>query len=119
MDAVKTEKWLNKTDNKSPLLFCGPHSEETKLKIKSKALLRGSHSEEHKQKMRKPKPMGFGENLSIKLKNIKKTEEAKLNMRKPKKIIYNWINNGIENKKLRKGEVIPFGWKKGRIICWN
>lgn len=69
--------------------------------------------------MRKSKPLGFGKNISIKLKNVSKSEQAKINMRKPKRITYNWINNGIENKKIKKGDVVPNNWKKGRIICWN
>jgi hypothetical protein len=36
-----------------------------------------SHSEETKQKLRKPKPKGFGENISKKLTGIKRSEETK------------------------------------------
>lgn len=55
----------------------------------------------------------------------KHTEESKIKMSESKKGIYDgeknpqfgtfWITNGIENKKLKKEDIIPNGWRKGRI----
>jgi hypothetical protein len=53
------------------------------------------------------------------------TEETKKKMSEAKKGKYNgsnnpqfgtmWITNGTENKKIKKQEIIPIGWKAGRI----
>jgi hypothetical protein len=30
-----------------------------------------------------------------------------------------WINNGIETKRIKTYNIIPEGWKKGRILKWK
>jgi hypothetical protein len=75
------------------------HSAETIEKMRTAAtgharFLGKTHSEETKQKMRNADRTG-----------IKCSQFGTY-----------WITNGIENKKMRKFDVIPDGWRRGRII---
>lgn len=57
-------------------------------------------------------------------KGKKHNEETLRKMRKPKNLGKEnsqygtcWITNGVENKKIKKEEAIPVGWRKGRILA--
>ena len=85
--------------------MCGKkHTESARNKmseslkaIDHKGFLGKTHSEETKRKM--------GEKNSILQSGQKNSQFGSM-----------WITNGIENKKIKKTEVIPDGWLKGRIL---
>ena len=78
------------------------HTEETKLKIskanKGKANFKGKkHTKETKEKM-------------------KKSAIGKHNGTKNGKYGTRWITNGEDSKTIKKGDIIPIGWRLGRTI---
>lgn len=67
-----------------------------------------SHSEETKLKMSKPKPLGFGDKVSKRLKGVPRSEEVKEKLRNPKTELHK-LNLSVSLK----------GKTKGRIINWD
>jgi hypothetical protein len=87
------------------------HSDESKKKMSESAKVRKTPKEEERR-----------DNISVAMKGISKTQEHSENIRKSKLGSGNpnygkcWITNNIENKLIKRGDIIPNGYKLGRKI---
>ena len=115
-----TEAWSKLHTGQNNGMYGKHHTEETKKKI-SKSNSGKHYSEQiNKSKGRpgQPKPEGFGE--KIRQANIGKSisEETKKKISSTLKgRTYGSIyNNGINEKRIKEGDIIPKGYVKGRIL---
>ncbi len=81
----------------------------------SPRMLQYSRSEENKEKLRKVQELA---NSAEALKKKKDTFQTIQHQHGEKNSQYGtmWITDGSENRKIRKNEDIPQGWKKGRVL---
>jgi len=83
---------------------------------KANMKLRGrTLSEDHKQNLRLA---NIGKKYSKDVNKRKGRSEEQSGERNPM-FGKMYINNGIENSTIKKGEIIPNGWTKGRLITWK
>ena len=87
------------------------HTDESKKIISDskKGKIGTKHTEEWKEKM-----ISFHTGRKRTEQTCKNISDSKLG--KPQNFM--WITNGIDNKKIRKDDNVPFGWNKGRNVSY-
>ena len=83
---------------------------KSNIKLKGRAL-----SENHKQNLRLA---NIGKKYSKSVNKKKGRSKEQLGEKNPM-FGKMYINNGIENSMIKKDEIIPYGWRKGRLITWK